>query len=310
MLARIAFAHLGQTHDEFPAVRTALAARGIACELVHLDRLDTWDPNEYAAVNVRECRGYHLDGGFLDKLEVMTRRTAPAICINSFAVARGTLDKAAYLPGLAEAGIDLVPTHWISAGNDWTLESVMRATGWLDLVVKPCVSSKSWQTFRLRQSPMGIELFAAGIPTQPTLLGLAAANETLRQALVGRAVCVQRFLPEIQRHGEVSFVFLGGAFSHAIRKTVAEGGWLAHEFYGGRNAVCEVDAADLAWAEQVHAAIVQRFGHLHYGRVDAIHEGRRWRLLECELVVPRLFLREGRAVERYASVLAAAIAAN
>ena len=307
MSARIAFAHLGQTHDEFPAVKTALTARGIACEPVHLDRLDTWDPNEYAAVNVRECRGYHLDEGFLDKLDVVTQRTAPAICINSLAVARGTLDKAAYLPGLAVAGIDVVPTHWISADDDWTLESVMRETGWSDLVVKPCVSSKSWQTFRVRQTAMGVELSAAGMPT---LLGLGAVNETLRQAFSGRAVCVQRFLPEIQRHGEVSFVFLGGAFSHAVRKTVADGGWLAHEFYGGRNAVCEVDAADIAWAEQVHAAIVQRFGPLHYGRVDAIPDGRRWRLLECELVVPRLFLREGQAVERYASVLAAAIEAE
>jgi hypothetical protein len=105
-------------------------------------------------------------------------------------------------------------------------------------------------------------------------------------------------------------VFLGGAFSHAIRKTVAPGGWLAHEFYGGRNAACAVDAAAVAWAEQVYAAIVQRFGELHYGRVDAIPEGRQWLLLECELVVPRLFLREGRAVEQYASVLAAAIEPN
>jgi glutathione synthase/RimK-type ligase-like ATP-grasp enzyme len=307
MSARIAFAHLGQTHDEFPAVSTALTARGIDCELVHLDHLDSFDRVRYAALNVRECRGYHLDERFLEKLEAMARRTPSAICINPLGVARGTLDKATYLPELAASGIELVPTHWIAAGADWTLESVMHETGWSDLVVKPCVSSKSWRTFRLRRTPTGLELFEAGMPARPALLNAAAATAILRLALAGRSVCVQRFLPEIQRRGEVSFVFLGGTFSHAVRKTVAAGGWLAHEFYGGRNAVCEVDAADLAWAEQVYGAIAQRFGELHYGRVDAIPDGRRWRLLECELVVPRLFLREGQAVERYAAVLAAVI---
>lgn len=49
-------------------------------------------------------------------------------------------------------------------------------------------------------------------------------------------VCVQRFMPDILARGELSFIFMGGTFSHAVRKTVGtQGGGFAHELLGGVN---------------------------------------------------------------------------
>jgi hypothetical protein len=117
-------------------------------------------------------------------------------------------------------------------------------------------------------------------------------------------VSVQPFVDEIITRGETSFVFVGGQFSHAIAKSVAENGWIAHESFGGVNTRVEADPGQVAWAEELHILLCSWFGPLQYARIDALpapHSG--LQLLECELVAPRLFLREGGALDRYARSL-------
>jgi len=240
MRPTIAFLHLGQTHDEFPDVVLALARLGLESELISLDDGDRVDWCRYAAVNIRECRGYHLDEQFLTRLEQLHRRIAPVDFVNPMAVARGALDKSAYLPALEAAGVHLVPTYWPSGGLGGGIAALFDDTGWNDIVVKPAVSSKSWQTFRLTRTADGVDIRSPGPPAPAYRSTLAQCQTLLNETFAERSLCVQRFLPEIESRGETSFVFLGGALSHAVRKTVAPGGWLAHEFYGGSNAPCVV----------------------------------------------------------------------
>lgn len=307
MTPTIAFLHLGQTHDEFPDVVTALSRLGVASRLLAFDESDEVDWGRYAAVNLRECRGYHLDERFLARLERLHRCMGPADFVNPMAVVRGTLDKSAYLPALEAAGVAQVPTVWPDRSTGWSIEALFEDTGWSDIVVKPAVSSKSWNTFRVVRSARGIDVYAPGPPVPARRLAPEPCQALLDKAFAGRSWCAQRFMPEIQSVGETSFVFLGGVFSHAVRKTVAAGGWLAHEFYGGRNAACAVSTAEAVWAEEAYQRLVECFGGMHYARIDALPERGRLLLLECELVVPRLFLREGGAVDRYAAVLASAL---
>jgi hypothetical protein len=118
------------------------------------------------------------------------------------------------------------------------------------------------------------------------------------------AVCVQRFLPAICGAGEFSAVFLGGRFSHAVAKSVAAGGWIAHEGFGGRNRLWQASAVERGWAAGVEERLRRRFGVLPYARIDGIRDrDGELLLLECELVIPRLFLSEGEAFGRYADVL-------
>lgn len=301
----IAFLHLGQTHDEFPEVASALSRRGVQSRLVHLADADAADWTCYAATNVRECRGYHLDPNFLGTLERISTRIAPGDFTNSMAVVRGTLDKSVYLPLLERAGVRLVPTCWPRSSGGLDLEEVFEETGWNEWVMKPTVSSKSWKTCRVSRSGRGVSLWFAGTPAPRHYDSLAESAQFLSGELRQRAYCAQRYMPEIETHGEISLVFLGGRFSHAMRKTAAPGGWLAHEFYGGVNTPCTASRCDVYWAEGIQELLENQYGRLHYARIDAIPADGQLALLECELIVPRLFLREGCAVERYADVLCA-----
>jgi hypothetical protein len=47
----------------------------------------------------------------------------------------------------------------------------------------------------------------------------------------------------------------------------------------------------------------QRYGYFLYARVDAIPHKQNLQLLECELVVPRLFLTEGNALNKYVQAI-------
>ncbi len=181
----------------------------------------------------------------------------------------------------------------------------MEDTGWHDLVIKPTVSSGSWNTIRVsRQGP--------GTCDSHFILGddTATYDANLASLLKTHDLCVQRFLPSILEWGELSFVFLGGAFSHAVRKTVGdEGGWWAHERLGGRNYPWQASPEEIAWADNIHRALERRYGHLWFGRIDGIHDADgQLRLLECELAIPRLLLAEGNAFDRYAETMVSGIA--
>ncbi|UWI58047.1 hypothetical protein [Xanthomonas oryzae] len=181
----------------------------------------------------------------------------------------------------------------------------MEANDWDDGVIKPTISSGSWNTIRISRE---------GIPTSDShfIFGrdAAAYDALLAELSQTHDLLVQRFLPSVLDWGELSMIFLGGHFSHAVRKTVGDsGGWWAHERLGGRNYAWRPEAEQFAWANRIYAALEARYGWLWFARIDGIHDDEgRLHLLECELAIPRLLLPEGDAVQRYANAIAAGIA--
>jgi len=116
---------------------------------------------------------------------------------------------------------------------------------------------------------------------------------------------VMPFLPEIETLGETSFVFLGGAFSHAVLKTPKEGDIRVQEDHGGVSRL--IDAPD--WAVKAAAQILTMCpSGGAYARVDAIVHDDRLTLMEVELVEPELFftLRPNAAAHLATIVLGAA----
>jgi hypothetical protein len=91
----------------------------------------------------------------------------------------------------------------------------------------------------------------------------------------------------VLEEGEWSLIFLGGAFSHAVRKRPAPGDFRVQQHFGGRT-VSESPPHDLRSA--AHAAIAAVREPLLYARVDLVrHEGSPC-LVELELIEPILFL--------------------
>jgi glutathione synthase/RimK-type ligase-like ATP-grasp enzyme len=299
---------MGTPHLEYPAVAAALAERGVTARLVHLDDIDAVDWSVVGLVNVRMCRGYHTDPGFLERLKRLNDQLqelpgGPVPMANSINLIRDAVDKSRYLPLLAADGIDVIPTRWITCGSRLDVADLMDDTGWDDVVIKPTVSAGSWRTIRVSRQP--IRSSDSQFVLDGTR-GRAPYDVLARQLLETRDLFVQPFLPSVLDYGEVSGVYLGGTLSHAVRKTVGKtGGWWAHERLGGLNYPLKASDHQLTWMQRVYEALERRYGRLWFGRIDAIHdETGSMRLLECELAIPRLLLPEGQAFGRYADVIA------
>ncbi len=315
-LKRIALLHLGRIHDETPALRARLARRGIASELVPLPPLaaceraadgpraagdDDW--SRFDLVTVRDCRGSHQHHDFLPRIRALAQQLSSlgVPLANPLAVIEAGNAKNDYLPRLAREGVALIPSRWLPRGWCGSLVELLEDGGWQEAVLKPAIGSKSWHTYRVRREGARLTITAAD-GSQPVAAG--AVDGWLAALTRHGEVCLQPFLSAVCREGEFSAVMLGGRFSHAVAKTVAAGGWIAHERYGGTNTLRQASVAERRWAAAIEERLRRRFGVLPYARIDGIRNGAGdLLLLECELVIPRLFLAEGEAFDRYAEVL-------
>ena len=199
---------------------------------------------------------------------------------NPASVLRWNSDKI-YLERLAGLGAPVVPTRHYDKLDDALLEEAATAFGTDRLVAKPRISSTAWQT--IRWSP----------------------GEPLEGGPEGAAM-VQPYLPEIERSGEVSMIFFGGAFSHAIAKRPQPGDFRVQPEFNGIIAAHRPDAAEQSAAARILAAVEEP---LLYARIDLVRglDGAP-QLLELELIEPDLYLGydEG-AGPRFAAAVVAAI---
>ena len=202
-------------------------------------------------------------------------RTVPALANPAGVVAWNT-DKR-YLAALAGAGVPVVPTTWLDPGAPpW----VAPAAG--EYVIKPAISASSADTGR----------YDLADPEHRRLAGAHAAR--LREA--GRVAMVQPYLSAVDTDGETALVYLGGAFSHAVRKGAQLDGpdeGLNGVYKPDTISAREPSPAQLALADRALAA-VPGVSDLLYARVDLIPgpDGAPL-LIELELAEPSLFLRYG-----------------
>ena len=298
----VGFLFLGECHAEYPAIVQALLEHSIESQLIDLYDCDSIQWDQFNLINVRECRGYHHHhhSNFLAMIDLLETKLGQVPLANSFPVIRAAIDKAKYLRELELSGIDLIPTLWLKRQESISLEEIFEKTGWDDFVIKPTISSKSWNTYRVLSKGNHIQFAKAD--TQMVFQYLTG-NSAIHELLGSHDLCIQKFMPEIFSQGELSFVFIDNQFSHAIRKTVATDNWLAHEFFGGNNACYSPAKNQINWAMDIFSVLHQKYGDFLYARIDAIPENKGLRLLECELMVPRLFLNEGHALNNYVQAI-------
>jgi len=264
------------------AARAALEARGVAVVPW------VWDGPEVGPVDaavVRSCWDYHekLDAflAFVFGLEARGVRL-----YNPAATVRWNVDKG-YLRDLAARGATIPKTAWLAAGAGVRLAAVLDEHGLDEVVVKPRVSLSAVDTFRASRA------------TAASLEG-AFASLSLRKALL-----VQEFVPEIAR-GETSLVYLGGRYSHAVRKTPAAGDFRVQSDHGGTLERVEPPAAWIAETGRVLGALPE----LLYARADVVESDRGLAWMELEAVDAELFFqRDDGAAARFAEALLAAASA-
>jgi glutathione synthase/RimK-type ligase-like ATP-grasp enzyme len=120
----------------------------------------------------------------------------------------------------------------------------------------------------------------------------AAASETaaahLRGLVESGDALIQPFEPGVAE-GEVSLMYFGGDYSHAVRKIPADGDYRVQVFYGG---LVEPHVAADAERQVAEAALAAVPAELAYARVDLVPTSRGPVLMELELIEPQLFLDE------------------
>ncbi|MGW4378277.1 ATP-grasp domain-containing protein [Kitasatospora sp. NPDC004531] len=252
---RVAYATCRGVEDvEMLPVLAAFARAGVVAEAPFWDD-PAVDWSGYDLVLVRSVWDYILHR---DAFLAWARRTAALTRVaNPVPVLERNTDKT-YLRDLAAAGVPIVPTVWVAPGEELT------GADWPELVVKPTISSGARDTLRTTDRAEALAHVAA----------LTAA---------GRTAMVQPYLSMVEDEGETSLLYLGGGFSHAVRRGPMLG--------GGFEDVAREPAEDqLALAERILAAVPQR-AELLYARVDLVRlpDGSPV-LIELELTEPRLFL--------------------
>lgn len=184
-----------------------------------------------------------------------------------------------YLLDLRDSGVTVPPTRIIEDDPSATLADAMTSLGVGDVVVKPMIGAGGGSTWRTRDP------------------------EDERWSLRGAAVVVQPFVPAILDAGEISLIWFGDGFSHAVLKRPTAGEFRIQTAYGGRVEAYLPPREVLDQAEMVLEVLPHRWA---YARVDGIVTEGRFILMEVELVEPELFFRFApNAAERFVATLLA-----
>lgn len=239
--------------DEFPLVE-ALLDRGLeVAPAVWNDPAVDW--GSAGLVMLRSVFDYVTDReGFCawaDKVESVTKLHNPARLI------RWNSHKT-YLRELEATGVPIVPTEWIDAGTQLNLGELLETRGWTDAVVKPTVGNGARGAQRINRDD-----------------GTFTAE---------RDTMIQPYITATENPGEHALIYIGGTFSHAIKKDQMLAG---RQFSLDRTPRIDPDPRERELADKVLSEVPEN--PLLYARVDTIVDGDVVRLMELEVIEPVLF---------------------
>lgn len=268
-------ANLPKPDPESHFLRDALFARGIRSDMAGWD-----DPNvDWASAELVLVRTpWNYVQHHADFLAWAKRTAAIAPMQNDIRIIEWNIHKK-YLAELAGKGVPVIPTLIVPQG---TTAPDLSDAGEGELVVKPAIDGGARGAMR-------------GSINQPALLrhviDLAKARDVL----------VQPFASSIATQGEVSLIYFGGSYSHAVRKIPASGDYRVQTQHGGRNISTTPTPAEFAVAEKALAAAPEK---VTYARVDMVEFNGVPALMELELIEPELFLGyDPNAARRLADVI-------
>jgi glutathione synthase/RimK-type ligase-like ATP-grasp enzyme len=188
--------------------------------------------------------------------------------LNPVPVLRRNTDKR-YLDDLAKAGLPVIPTQFLEPGDHFQPPPA-------PFVVKPSVSCGAKDTAR----------YEAG--------STAAGDHVRRLHTDGRTVLVQPYLSGIDVAGEVAVMFIGGVYSHSIRRGALLQTGASPDLAASlplNVQAHEAASEERTLAEQVLRQVAADPAELLYARVDLVPgPNGKPLILEVELTEPALFL--------------------
>lgn len=184
-----------------------------------------------------------------------------------------------YLRDLESRGVAIIPTLWPESAQAGDIQEAFDKFGCDEVVLKRQVGGGARGQMRYAR---------ASAPTSGVLLD--------------RPGMIQPLIQSVVTEGEYSFLFIDGAFSHALVKRATAGDYRIQEAYGGRSMRVDPSAADTTRARAVLEALDEA---PLYARIDMVRgEDGGLMLMELEVLEPYLFPAEGPAI---GAMLAAAL---
>ena len=185
---------------------------------------------------------------------------------NPFELIEYSTDKH-YLSDVQAQGHRIVPTAFCEVGESPQFPES-------DFVVKPCVGAGSIDAERYSPSQLK-----------------EAEGHVQRLHQAARDVMIQPYINSVDVVGERAVIFIDGRYSHAMTK-----GAMLNTTPDARDTLFRREQMSRAEVEpealEAATGILATGGYsdLLYARVDLVHDGEGWALLELELVEPSLFL--------------------
>jgi glutathione synthase/RimK-type ligase-like ATP-grasp enzyme len=240
------------------------ATRGVEAEsVVWADPSVDWDQFDLALIRSTwdyiDAREHFLS--------VLAEINASCRLFNPLEAVRWNSDKS-YLFDLQDWQVPIVPTIRASSAGLATVQDAVVEQRWQSVVIKPAIGAGAADVCRVPAHDV------------VTTLDRLTACHPHRQFLV------QPLVDSVIGEGEWSFIFIDGAWSHALLKKPAQGDYRAHGIYGGTVECVEPRADDL---DQAQAMLRKLPFELLYARLDLVRVDGRLAIMELELIEPILY---------------------
>ena len=232
----------------------------------------------------------YFEGNEVAFLAAIAKAEATTPVFNSFDLLKWNSDKS-YLEDLEARGAPVIRTLTVDGVTKANVAQAFETLETDTLVIKPTVGGGAWrQVLHKRGDPF------------PATSELPPAGALL-----------QAFLPSVLEEGEFSFLYFGGHFSHAVRKTPKSGDYRIQSTYGGTEEAYEPTTVELQTASDILQVLdVTPL----YARVDLLRgPDRMLKLIELEMLEPYFYLphapgdgSDNLGAQNFARALAARIA--
>jgi glutathione synthase/RimK-type ligase-like ATP-grasp enzyme len=284
-VVQVAFAtyqKVPQMVDDDRLVADVLQAKGISVtSQVWDDPAVDW--SQFASVVIRSTWDYH------HKVEQyadwLRRRASDGTKLwNPPDAVLANLNKQ-YLLHLADRGVKVVPTTYLTTANGKPLREVLESYRWDEAIVKPAISASAHGTWRT------------------SLATVDADQSRFEEQSRTHEVLVQQYMSEVATVGEWSLVFFAGEYSHAALKRPAEGDFRVQRHFGGNSTLANPSSILI---EQAREVLSKMDSPLLYARVDGVECDGQFVLMELETNEPYLFVGfSNGAAERFANAIEA-----
>jgi hypothetical protein len=258
----------GWEKDDAP-LHAAFEARGVTLSHpVWNDPSVDW--SSFDAALIRTTWDYCEDReGFITWAE---RAGEATLLMNPAEVIKWNTHKS-YLRDVEAMGLPVIPTFWMERGGSYHLGQVMEDNGWERGFIKPQIGATAIHTLRF----------------DATEEGFLTARKHVNGLIRHEGLMFQPYIETVETFGEVSAIFLGGAFSHAVRKIPVAGDYRVQDDHGASDQPYTFEPEFLAKLE----AFLDGFQHdVVYGRFDFLKDADgQYMMTELELVEPSLFFR-------------------